>query len=255
MKPNANASVKSADRAFDILEYIAKASEPPSFSAMLTSLGIPRSSLFHLLNNLLTRGYLSQDAVTGRYLLGDHIRQLAKRIPGPSLATVVTPFLRQLTGELNETSGFYVKVGDQIEALASSTSGQALTYIMKVGERAPLYAVSGGKIALTRLPPEQLEVYLRDVVFEPITPHTIRSRRQLRDDLAAVRQSGFAYSREEFTPGITAIGTAVDHEGQLLGTINLAVPTARFTREREVTFRRQLRSVAAAMAQAIAAQI
>ena len=48
MKPNPNAAVKSADRAIDILEYVADAPAPPSFSGMLTQLGIPRSSLFHL---------------------------------------------------------------------------------------------------------------------------------------------------------------------------------------------------------------
>ena len=58
MKPNPNAAVKSANRAIDILEYVADAPEPPSFSAMLAQLGIPRSSLFHLLNNLLARGYM-----------------------------------------------------------------------------------------------------------------------------------------------------------------------------------------------------
>ena len=255
MKPNPNAAVKSANRAIDILEYVADAPEPPSFSAMLAQLGIPRSSLFHLLNNLLARGYLAQDAVTERYRLGDHVRQLAKKTSGPSLASIATPFLRQLTGELNETSGFYVRSGHMIEALASSTSGQALTYIMKVGERAPLYAVSGGKLALVRLPQAELDSYLDEVVFEPITPHTITSKRQLMDDLAEVRKSGFAYSREEFTPGITAMGTAVEHDGRMFGNINLAVPTARFTREREMMFRRELHTVAAALGREIAAQI
>jgi IclR family transcriptional regulator, acetate operon repressor len=255
MKPNPNAAVKSADRAIDILEYVADAPEPPSFSGMLTQLGIPRSSLFHLLNNLLARGYLAQDAVTERYRLGDHVRQLAKKTAGPSLASVAAPFLRQLTGELNETSGFYVRSGQMIEALASSTSGQALTYIMKVGERAPLYAVSCGKLALTRLPQAELDDYLREVVFEPITPHTITSKRQLKDDLVEVRQSGFAYSREEFTPGITAIGTAVEHGDHFFGAVNLAVPTARFTREREMMFRRELHAVAASLGKEIAAQV
>jgi DNA-binding IclR family transcriptional regulator len=254
MKLNPNAAVKSADRAIDILEYVADAPEPPSFSGMLAQLGIPRSSLFHLLNNLLARGYLAQDAVTERYRLGDHVRRLAKKTSAPSLATIAMPFLRKVTGELNETSGFYIKVGNQIEAIASSTSGQALTYVMKVGERAPLYAVSGGKLSLIRLSPAELERYLSEVVFEAITPHTIRSKRQLREDLTAVRQSGFAYSREEFTPGITAIGTAVEQGGHFFGSVNLAVPTARFTRERDMMFRRELQAIATSLGNEIAAR-
>jgi DNA-binding IclR family transcriptional regulator len=254
MKSDAIAPVKSADRTFDILEYVADAAEPPSFSQLLAGLGIPRSSLFHLLRNLLVRGYLEQDADTERYRLGDRVRTLAERLKAPPLSTLVLPSLRQLSGELNETSGFYVPAGDTVEAIASATSGQALAYTMKVGERAPLYAVSGGKIALAHLPPEELAAYFKRVSFDAITPKTLRSRQRLRNEVAAAQRDGFAYSREEFTPGIVGIAVAVAHEERFFGALNLAVPTARFTTERETTFRRQLRAVATALSQKLQSQ-
>jgi IclR family acetate operon transcriptional repressor len=254
MKLDPTSSVKSADRAFDILEYVADAAEPPSFSQMLVDLRIPRSSLFHLLNNLLGRGYLEQDSVTDRYRVGDHVRLLAKKISGPPLATLVAPFLKQLTSELNETAGFYIRDGNTVEAIASTTSSQALAYTMKVGERAPLYAVSSGKITLSRMSSGELDAYLRDLTFEAVTPHTIASKRRLREDLAVVRQSGFGHSREEFTPGITGMATAVEHNGRLFGVLNLAVPTVRFSDEREAVFRRQLTTVAAALGQMLASR-
>jgi IclR family transcriptional regulator, acetate operon repressor len=254
MKPDPTSSVKSADRAFDILEYVAEAAEPPSFSRMLADLGIPRSSLFHLLNNLLARGYLAQDPATDRYRLGEQVRQLAKKISGPPLATVAASFLRQLTGELNETSGFYLRIGDTVEAIASTTSNQALAYTMKVGERAPLYAVSSGKIALTRMSSGELDDYLRNVKFESVTPTTINSKRALREHLASVRQDGFGYSHEEFTPGITGIATAVEHDGRFFGALNLAVPTARYNQDRDIVFRRQLLAAASSLGQTLASQ-
>ncbi|WP_342713129.1 IclR family transcriptional regulator [Bradyrhizobium sp. B124] len=254
MKLKSDSSVKSADRAFDILEYVADAAEPPSFSQMLADLEIPRSSLFHLLNNLLARRYLAQDPATDRYRLGEHVLTLARKISAPALPTIVTPFLKQLTGELNETSGFYVRTGDAVEAAASATSTQALAYTMKVGERAPLYAVSGGKVALAKMSAEQLDEYLRQVKLEPITEKTIRSRKQLREELISVRRSGFAYSHEEFTPGIIGIARAVEHRGRFYGALNLAVPAARYNREREVVFRRQLDAIAASLGKAIASR-
>lgn len=255
MKLNPAASVKSADRAFDILEYVADANEPPSFSRMLTDLRIPRSSLFHLLNNLLARGYLQQDEITDRYRVGDQVRLLVHKVSPPPLATIAMPFLKRLTAELNETSGFYVRIGNVMEALASAASSQALTYTMKVGERAPLYAVSSGKIVLSRMPAAEFDDYLRGLTFETITPVTITTTDALRNELPAVQQSGFAYSREEFTTGITGMATAVTHEGRFFGALNLAVPTVRFTDERHSLFRRQLPTAAAALGQAIAARM
>ena len=79
------------------------------------------------------------------------------------------------------------------------------------------------------LRPQELNEYLDRVTFVPVTPHTVRSKSRLKKELHQVKATGFAYSREEFTLGITAIATAVRSGAKLHGAINLAVPTARFT--------------------------
>jgi DNA-binding IclR family transcriptional regulator len=255
MKPKSDPAVKSANRALDILEYVADAAEPPTFSRLLADLQVPRSSLFHLLNNLLARGYLEQDGSGGRYRLGQRVALLAARLKGPTLAAAVLPHLRSLSDLLNETSGFNVWVGDSVEAVATAMGRQALAFTMKVGERAPLYAVSSGKIVLSRLSNDELGAYLDRVELQRITAHTLQSKSTLRKQVSAIRQDGFAYSREEFTPGITGISTAVIKDGDVLGTVNLAVPTARFTESQNVAFRRELRSAAAALGHALHADM
>jgi DNA-binding IclR family transcriptional regulator len=163
----------------------------------------------------------------------------------------VAPFLQQLSGEVSETCGFYVHVGDSVEVVASAISTQALSYTMKVGMSAPLYAVSAGKVVLAELRSEELGAYLARVSFAPVTPRTIRTKSRLKKELQDVRSSGFAYSREEFTLGITAIATAVRHERNVYGAINLAVPTARFTPVRDADFREALRRTAQIIAREI----
>ena len=247
MKPEPTAAVKSADRALDILEHVADAAESPSFSRLMADLAIPRSSLFHLLNTLLARGYLDQDPTSGRYRLGARVATLARRIAGPPLAVLVQPALDDLSHQLNETSGFYVQVGERAETIASAIGNQALSYTMKVGERAPLYAVSAGKALLAALPPDEIAAYLEAVGFDEITPATIRSKDRLREEIVAVGRDRFAYSREEFTPGITGIATTVLRHGVVCGALNLAVPTARFPQSRDSLFRRHLEASAAAL--------
>lgn len=251
MKPKSDAAVKSANRALDILEYVADATEPPTFSRLLSDLGVPRSSLFHLLNNLLARGYLEQDGSGGRYRLGQRVEHLATRLQGPSLAATVLPHLRSLSNALNETSGFNVWTGDSVEAIATAMGHQALAFTMKVGEHAPLYAVSSGKIVLSRMSGAEFDAYLDRVEMKPITSTTLQSKSALRREIGVARKDGFAYSHEEFTPGITGIATAVIKDGHLLGMVNLAVPTARFTESQDTAFRRELRSAAAALGHAL----
>jgi len=243
--------VKSLDRGLDILEYVAGCPQPPSFSQLLHDLKIPRSSLFHLLTNLLSRGFLERDVKTERYRLGAGISKLARNVKKPPLGALVAPFLQQLSLDTRETCGFYVRRADSVVVIGSAISTQALSYTMRVGMRAPLYAVSAGKLVLAELSSKELDGYLARVALTSVTPHTIRSKSRLRKEIQRIKATGFAYSREEFTLGITAIATAVRDEQSFHGAINLAVPTARFTSERDGDFREALRRTAGALAGAI----
>jgi IclR family transcriptional regulator, acetate operon repressor len=254
MKLGQIAAVKSLDRGLDILEYVAGCSEPPSFSQLLTNLRIPRSSLFHLLTNLRSRNFLERDPQSERYRLGAAIIEIARKVKRPSLRDRVTPLLHQLSAEVSETCGFYVQVGDSVEVVASAISTQALSYTMKVGMTAPLYAVSAGKIVLSELRSEELSQYLARATFTPVTPNTVRSKSRLKKEIHQVKATGFAYSREEFTLGITAIATAVRNQAKIHGAINLAVPTARFTNARDANFREALRRTAQLIAKEMSLQ-
>jgi len=254
MKLGQTVAVKSLNRGLDILEYVAGCSEPPSFSQLLASLRIPRSSLFHLLTNLLSRNFLERDPQSERYRLGAEVVEIARKVKRPSLRDRIAPLLRQLSVEVGETCGFYVQVGDSVEVVASAISTQALSYTMKVGMNAPLYAVSAGKIVLSELRSSELSQYLARAPLAPVTPHTIRSKSRLKKEIAQVKATGFAYSRDEFTLGITAIATAVRSEAKFHGAINLAVPTARFTPDRDADFREALRRAGQLVAKEIALQ-
>lgn len=241
MKLETAAPVKSADRVLDILEAVAASAGRASFSSLMSELAIPRSSLFQLLGNLAARGYLEQDSATLRYHLGKKIGDLAKQRPAPSLEQIVQPLLDRLSRETRETAGFYVREGDYVTTIATQTGGQALTYTMLVSEKAPLYAISSGKIALSRMRNAEVKAYLARTKFERFTPHTLSSAKQVLDELPSIRKDGFAYAREEFTVGIIGIGTGVVLEGQLAGMLNLAVPSARFTKTAEQDFRKLLK--------------
>jgi IclR family transcriptional regulator, acetate operon repressor len=108
---------------------------------------------------------------------------------------------------------------------------------------------------LSELRAEELSRYLALARFEPVTPHTVRSKTRLKQEIQKVKASGFAYSREEFTLGITAIAIAVRSESKFHGAINLAVPTARFTADRDAEFRAAIQRTARIVAKEISSEL
>src|SRR5882724_6374954 len=148
MKPNAPPVVKSAIRAIDILEFVAAAEAPPAFAEIGSSLDIPNSSLFYLLNTLMQRGYLQQEDGRG-YSLGPAVSGLANAVNAPaSWVASVAPLVDQVWNKVQETTSYMERRGEEIECLISKLAPHSLLPVHRVGQRAPLYVFSGGKIIL-----------------------------------------------------------------------------------------------------------
>ena len=145
------------------------------------------------------------------------------------LATVSGPALAVLTEQTSESSALNVLKGDLAEVAGTVLGPQRLVSHMRLGDMAPLYATSGGKVILAFLPVDQQNEYLGRTAFEASTPATIRSAQELRAQLRDIRTSGLAFSHDEWTPGITGMARAVlSADGDVLASINVAMPSIRF---------------------------
>lgn len=239
------AVVKSADRALDVIEYVTGADTPPTFTQIARGLQLPKSSLSQLLGNLVARRYLDLDAATATYRPGEGLLSLVRRaataIP---VRALVMPVLEKLRDELNETASFSVRHGDELELLASAPSRHSLVYIMNVGECAPLYALSAGKVVLAYTPSEEFEAWIERVSLKRFTPNTLTNPADLRQELVRVRREGFGYSKGEYSPGIHGVATAVTVGERVVGAINFSIPMARFDEKLHAAAKRAL-SVAA----------
>lgn len=237
----ATGAVKSAVRVLDLLELLDRGGEL-SHADIAEALGIPKSSLTQLLKTLVVRGYF--EPVTKGYRLGAAFERFSGRTSDArDLVTFVGPVLEFITRETGETCALNQLKGAVAEVVATVMSPQRLLTNMRLGDQAPLYATSGGKALLAHLPAGLRDEYLASVVFEPITPKTIRSRKALQRQIAGIRSEGIAYSFEEFTPGIVGVGIPVLSGASVpLGSLNVAMPAVRYnatTRDRAVSALRQ----------------
>lgn len=220
-----SASVKSATRTLDILEYVVSRGRPLVAQELAEALGIPVSSLSYLLTTLVDRDYLSRE---GRhYRAGEGLSRLQARSPELALSLAVAPLVRTMRVELNETSSFFVRRDWDVEALVTESSEHALRYAVQKGARAPLHAFSAGKALLAAMEDEELDRYFRETKRERFTPMTMVDQTSLRREIDEIRASGFARTSQEHTLGIQGFGRAASIDGVVVGAFSVAVPVAR----------------------------
>lgn len=223
-------AVKSANRVFDLFELLGPRSEGLSHTAIAEALAIPKSSLTQLLKTAAQRGYVGYDPSSKLYRLGARFGTVA----GPAsivrdLIAQADAVLKDITAATGESCALNIVTEDAAEVVATVSSPQRLVSHMRLGDLAPLYAISGGKAILAHMPEDDLKAYLDRVALKPSTPRTVKTVRALRTQLAEIRRQGFARAVEEYTPGIIGLAMVVLSTQQVpLAAINVATPTVRY---------------------------
>lgn len=221
--------VKSALRTLDVIEFVVAFGQGAAAKDIASGLGIPVSSLSYLLATLSERGYLQRDG--RRYLPGPSLERLRTPSGRLSVEDRVTPVVRAIASELNETTSFMVLDGWEARVVATAASAQALRYAIDPGERRPLHVLAGGRAILANLSEDAFDAYLVETEGkrERATPRTIVAAPDLRRDIALTQERGFAIVEEESTPGICSVGRGARLAEGLVGAFGIAVPTIRFT--------------------------
>ncbi len=229
----AGSQVKSAVRTVELLEFFAGRPGMHSLAAVQESVGYPKSSLYMLLRTLVELGWIETDATGTRYGIG--VRALlvgTSYIDGDEVVAAARPTLDRLSDDTSETIHLARLDGTSVVYLATRQSQHYLRPFTRVGRRLPAHSTSLGKALLATYTDEQVRKLLPETL-EQLTEHTHTDREKLIEELAQIREQGYAVDREENTLGLRCFGIAIPYRspgagrGELLGAGGPAHPRAR----------------------------
>lgn len=215
-------------RALDILELFVDGARS-SVADIMRRTGLPRTTVFELVNTLAARGYLERDELGG-YILGARTLTLGNAYASRyDLVGEAADAARQLAQSTGETSSVAILEGNEVFYLAKVEGREVLALISSVGKRAPANATGLGKALLAYLEPDQVDALWPDGVLPALTGNTITDLSALRADLDATRERGFALEREESGPGVACVAAPVlDVSGRVPAAVSISVPLARW---------------------------
>ncbi|MEU9029211.1 IclR family transcriptional regulator [Streptomyces sp. NPDC048383] len=221
--------VKSAVRTVLLLEHFAARPGLHSLADIQNDLGLPKSSLYMLLRTLVSLGWVETDATGTRYGIG--VRALlvgSSYIDGDEVVAAARPSLDRLSDDTTETIHLARMDGTSVVYLATRQSQHYLRPFTRVGRRLPVHSTALGKALLATHTDEEVRRLLPRRL-EAVTQHTITDRERLVEELALVREQGYAVDREENTLGLRCFGVAVPYRTPARDAVSCSVPVARLT--------------------------
>ena len=214
---------QSVRKAITLLRATAASTDGTSVSALARAAGLPRATALRLIQTMEREGFLLRVPEADRVLLGPELLRLARRVDTATLLhEVARGRLSELTDAVRETVTLSVMAPDGGLDLVDQVDGpHHLIPRSWLGQRFPLHASSSGKLLLSTYDEQRLERFLRDPL-PALTPHTITTRRALRQELEQVRARGYATTVDEMEEGLAGVSVGIFGESRaLVGTINV----------------------------------
>ena len=228
---NLRGGIQSIERAFAILEEIARNRDGIALAELSRRVGLHNSTTFHLVKTMVSLGYIQQTSESKRYRVGRNLFTLAAgALHEIELAQVARPVLETLALRSGECSHFAVRSGDDIVVVAKTAGTGMFQVADQVGIVRPAHCTALGKVLLAALHPQQLERHLQTRELRRFTPRTIIEHDALLREIEAVRGGGIAFDDGEFDPDARCVAVPVHNfTGQVAGAIGISAPMWRLT--------------------------
>lgn len=196
--------------------------------------GVTKSAAQRFTHTLVAIGLLRKDAVSKRFSLSPRTLDTGYRyLQAHVLLERANPYLLDLNRQTGETVNLAEPDDHEMVYIGRFPSPHRAIVHMPVGRRLPIFCSSAGRAFLSCLPDEQVEAILAGMERPRFTPHTVTDLNTLMDIIGKVRQTGFAYSIEEFYLSDLALAVPIYNIwGAPVAAVNLSVSTAYWSFER-----------------------
>jgi DNA-binding IclR family transcriptional regulator len=224
------ATVESVARALKIVEALAQS--PAGLSETARRVALPKSTVARLLATLEEMEAVERDEDGKLYRLGPIVQRLSSAAGGPAqLTAFARPYLDELTARTGEAAGIAIPDGFKVHYVDQTEAEHPVQVRDWTGELIPMHVVPSGLVIMAFWPEQQTELYLRRDL-ERLTPNTVTDPAEIKERLASIRQTGYAWVYEEFVEGINSVAAPVlERNGLITAAIHMHGPAYRFPGE------------------------
>jgi DNA-binding IclR family transcriptional regulator len=223
------AGVPAARQALALLQALARQPGAVPAAVLARDLGLPRSTTYSLLTELVDAGFAVHLPEERRYGLGVTAFEIGSAYSRQEpLARLARPVLARLVDAVGHSAHLAVLHGREVLYVVEQRAPGRPPLVTDVGVRLPAQLTASGRAMLADLPPAQVKALFPDPTAF-VDRHGLGPQRlsELRRLLADVRRAGYAGEDGEVTPGFASVAAGVhDHAARPAAAVAVTFPAA-----------------------------
>lgn len=194
-----------------------------SLSEISQRVGLPKSTVHRLANQLCAVGWLERNS--GGYRVGLRLLELGSvALQRTGLREVAFKHLHSLAQRTGLVAHLGILDHGEVVYLDRVTTTR-FSLPTRVGGRQPAYCTALGKVMLAFADPASQASALTGMRRR--TESTVVEPRAIQAALDSARQTGIAYDREEAYQGLGCVASPIRSGGRVIGAVSLTGPIAR----------------------------
>ena len=212
--------VPSASRTLAVLQTLARIGQPTTAATLAQKVGIPRSSIYQLLEVLEGSGFVIHFSEESRWGLGVASFELGSAyLRHDPLERVARPILAKLARAAEKHLPAVAQVGilhgDETLYLLKELPTQSVSVVTEVGVRLPAHLTASGRALLALNSPAQLRAIYGSKDFVDRTGAGPKNMRELNSILKTEREQGYSFEKGHVTFGYASIAAAAKNHLQI----------------------------------------
>ena len=219
---------KTLIKGLTLVEALANSEASRGVSSLAKELGLSKSNVHRILLTLQSRDYVRRLDINSTYELTAKIWELGFKVRGRlSLLKVSAPHLSKLSSQTGESVHLSILDGSEVVYIDKIEGTYPIAAYTRVGGRAPAYCVATGKAMLSYVEESKIKSIIP--TLEKFTSATLSSHAALCEDLAKIRELGYAVNKGEWREGVFGIAAPImELDGKVIGAIGISGPSSRY---------------------------
>ncbi|MBN7786538.1 helix-turn-helix domain-containing protein [Ponticoccus gilvus] len=223
--------VSSLSRGLEILSSFSRTSKKMTLSEVAAETGMSRATARRFLLTLVKEGYVVTDGKL--FDLTPKVLDLGFSVLSKiGIWDRARPLMERLSEQTGESCTAAILDGLDVVYVAGVQAHNIISVGISVGSRQSAFYTANGRVLLASQPEDNWDGIIANARLLPRTQHSITNKAELRMVLEQVRDQGWALVDQELEEGLLSIAIPLKfRSGVLAGSINIAVPSIRATRE------------------------
>ncbi len=218
--------VPALQRGLQLLAEFSRNERELTGAELSRRLGLPRASVFRILQTLEQMGYVERVGESAHYKLGMAVLRLGfEFLASMELTELGRPVIDDLSAATGLAAHLVVRDGREVVFVAKSAGRSFIFNSIQIGARLPAHATVLGRVLLAGLSMDELAALYRGVALTPYTDQTPTTLTDLKALIDEDARRGHGVSQGGFESAISTIAAPVyDHHHKVSAAVSVTVP-------------------------------